>query len=182
MGINSESPSQIEDKEFHFIYFIETHDKYKNIKVSLSPDYKDSNTLEFLYQKDISKIKNAFISNLYRFKLYIDNYKKKKEVEILVIIEEKNNEEIMNKCNYVIKINDLHRDFFEYNLNMLKISLFKLSYEQQFEIYIEYLRKVKKILQTTRENEDFIISSQILLKKEKYDFFLPINIFGMFFN
>ena len=96
---------------------------------------------------------------------------KKKEVEILVIIEEKNNEEIMNKCNYVIKINDLHRDFFEYNLNMLKISLFKLSYEQQFEIYIEYLRKVKKILQTTRENEDFIISSQIILKKEKYDFF-----------
>ena len=175
MGINQESPSQAEeDKEYHFIYFIETHDKHKNIKVSLSPDYKDSNTLEFLFQKDIYKIKNSLVSNIYRFKLYPDNNKKKKEVTIQVIIEEKSNEEILNKS---IKVNDIHKDFYEYNLNMKKINPFRISYDQQFEIYIEYLRKVMKIFQKSRENEDFIISTQILLKNEKYDILFYLIIF-----
>ena len=35
-----------DNREYHFFYFIESHDKSKQIKVYLSSDYKDSNYLE----------------------------------------------------------------------------------------------------------------------------------------
>ena len=89
-----ESLSEIDDKkEYHFIYFIESHDESKQIQISL-PDYKEANTLEFLIKKDSSKLKKSLISNLYRFKLFPDNCEKdKKDDEIAIIIEEKKKEE-----------------------------------------------------------------------------------------
>ena len=36
-----------ENKEYHFVYFIESHDKSKRLEVYL-PYYKNSNTLELV--------------------------------------------------------------------------------------------------------------------------------------
>ena len=162
--------------EYHFIYFIESHDESKQIQISL-PDYKEANTLEFLIKKDSSKLKKSLISNLYRFKLFPDNCEKdKKDDEIAIIIEEKKQEEVINQSKYIIKVHDIHKDFYEYNLNMENINPFRLSYDSQFEIYVEYVRKVMKKLQTTKENDELIQSTQLLLK-EKYDFLFYLLIF-----
>lgn len=155
-----------ENKEHHFIYFIESHEKTKEIKVYLSPNYKDSDTLEMIEQKDSSNIKNSLISNIYRFKIYPDNYEpNKKEENVTLIMEDKS-----NKSEYIIKINDIHMDFYDYNLRMNKIDIFKLSYEQQFQIYIDYLRKKLNIKQNSKENDEFIISTHLLIENQKYDF------------
>ena len=169
--------SEVDDKkEYHFIYFIESHDESKQIQITL-PDYKEANTLEFLIKKDSSKFKKSLISNLYRFKLYPDNCDKdKKEHEISIKIEEKKQEEIVNESQSIIKVHDIHKDFYEYNLNMENINPIRLSYDQQFEIYVEYVRKVMKKLQTTKENDELIQSTQLLLK-EKYDFLFYLLIF-----
>ena len=39
------------NKEHHFVYFIESHDKSKQIKISLSPEYKNNDTLELIQKK-----------------------------------------------------------------------------------------------------------------------------------
>ena len=169
--------SEVDDKkEYHFIYFIESHDESKQIKISF-PDYKDANTLEFLIKKDSSKLKKSLISNLYRFKLFPENCDiSKKDDQIAILIEEKKQDETLNQSKFIIKVNDINKDFYEYNLNMENINPFRLSYDQQFEIYIEYLRKVMKKLQNTKENDELIISTQLLLK-EKYDFLFYLLIF-----
>ena len=159
------------NKEHHFIYFIESHEKSKNIKIYLSSNYKDSNTLEIMEEKDSSQIQNSLISKIFRFKLYPDNESNDKEKEITIIIEDQ-----LKKSEFTFKIKDIHKDFYEYNLKSNTIDIVKLSYEQQFEIYVEFLRKKLKKLQTTKENEEFIISTQLLLEKD-YDFLFYLLIF-----
>ena len=159
------------NKEHHFIYFIESHEKSKNIKIYLSSNYEDSNTLEMMEEKDSSQIQNSLISKIFRFKLYPDNEPNEKEKEITIIIDDQ-----FKKSEYILKIKDIHKDFYEYNLKSNTIDIVKLSYEQQFEIYVEFLRKKLKKLQTSKENEEFIISTQLLLEKD-YDFLFYLLIF-----
>ena len=77
---SNEEIKNMDDKEYHFIYFIESHDKSKQFKIYLSPEYKDSNTLEMVEEKDSSNIRNSLISKLYRFKLFPDNCEPKKKI------------------------------------------------------------------------------------------------------
>ena len=172
---NEDNLDKNDDREHHFIYFIESHEKSKQIEVKLSPEYKDSSTLETLDEKEINKKKISLIYKLYRFKLFPANYEENNnEVEIPIIITEiKNGEEFTSEYN--IKVKDIRKDFYEYNLQMETINDIKLSYEQKFEIYVECLRKKLKIKQIAKENDEFIISSGYLLEK-KYDllFFLLI--------
>ena len=167
-----------ENIEFHFIYFIESHDKSKTLKIYLSPDYQDSDTLEKLEEKELSEENYSLIYNLYRFKLFPDNYEQdKKEVEIKVIIEEKKMKNVSNISKYIIKINDIHKDFYDYNFKTEQITPIKLTYEQKFEIFVGYLRKKLKKLQSSKENKEFILSTLSLLQENKHDFLFYILIF-----
>ena len=184
----SQKESSEQNKEFHFIYFIESHDKTRKIESYLSPEYKNSDTLELLPEIQLSKeseIKRSLISNLYRFKIFPDNCDKSKtEQEITVFFKEKKDEkndkdeEQINKSEYIIKIRDLKNDFYDYDLYDEKLNIVKLSYEQKFELYINYLKSIKA-KQGSKEYEEFILSSQRLLAgiNQKFDFLFYLLIF-----
>jgi uncharacterized protein YihD (DUF1040 family) len=135
-----------ENKEYHFVYFIESHDKSKRLEVYLSPNYKNSNTLEMVEEKDSSQIRNSLISRVFRFKIFPDEIikeQKKGPFKFVIIMKDKNN--AANESQYTIELRDIKNDFYEYNLKMDKVEVIPLSYEQQFNIYVDILRnKLKK--------------------------------------
>jgi hypothetical protein len=166
------------NKEFHFIYFIESHDKTKKIKIYLSPEYKDNDTLESILEKDSTEIRNSLISKIYRFKIFPDNCdKSKKEQEISVFFEEMKDEEPI-KSEYTLKIRDIKKDYYDYDLYDEKINIVRLTYEQKFELYVSYL-KSKNIKQGTKEKDEFILSTQTLLagQDKRFDFLFYLLIF-----
>ena len=177
--------SSEENKDYHFIYFIESHDKTRKIESYLSPEYKNSDTLELLPQmklSDYSDIKKSLISNLYRFKIFPENCdKNKQEQEITIFFTEKkdeNNEEKINKSEYTLKIRDYRNDFYDYDLYDEKLNIVKLPYEQKFELYIYYLQSTKA-KQGSKEYNEFILSSQRLLAgaEQRFDFLFYLLIF-----
>ena len=177
---SNEEIKNMDDKEYHFIYFIESHDKSKQFKIYLSPEYKDSNTLEMVEEKDSSNIRNSLISKLYRFKLFPDNCEpKKKDFNVVIIMEEKKEDGQSDKSEYNFKIKNIHKDFYDYNFKMENIDVIQINYEQQFEIFINFLRKKLKIVQSSKENEDFILSTQMLFtgNDKKFDFLFYLLVF-----
>ena len=169
-----------ENKEFHFVYFIESHDKSKTLEVYLSPNYKDSNTLELMDEKDSSQIRNSLISRVFRFKIFPDDIIKeqnKAPYSFVIIMKDKDKES--SESEYTIKIRDIKSDFYEYNLKMDKVEVISLSYEQQFNIYVDLVRKKLKKVQGTKESDEFIMSTQLLFagKDKKFDFLFYISMF-----
>ena len=66
MDLNKEE-NNIEN--FHYVYFIESHDISLNVKISLSEKYSESNTLELI---ELAKKKDSASTcsvNIYRFKI-----------------------------------------------------------------------------------------------------------------
>ena len=174
---DEENLNKNDDREHHFIYFIESHEKSKQIEVKLSPEYKDSNSLEMSQEKESIQNKKSLVSKIYRFKVFPSDFENnKKEAEISVVMSEKKNGEDIQSI-YTIKIKDIYKDFYEYNLQMENIDIIKLSYEQQFEMYVDYIRKILKIRQASKENDEFIISSQMLLENKEYNFLFYLLIF-----
>jgi len=165
----------VNDKIFKYIYFIITYDKSKQLKVYLSPEYKGANTLEKINDNFFEEENGLFTSDVYRFKIIEDSLKLnegQKEYQIPVFIENK-------KYQYIIKIRDLKRDYYEYNFEIKEIDVILLDYQKQFEIYLDILRNKFKKKQNTPENKDFILSTQSLLTgyNNKYNFLFFLSIF-----
>ena len=59
-----------DEKKFNYIYFIITCNKSKNLKVNLSPEYKDYYSLEKLDDKSFKKEKDFLYSDVYHFQIY----------------------------------------------------------------------------------------------------------------
>ena len=161
-----------------YIYFIDSHDKSKQLKISISPDYKGADTLEKVEEKDMSQIDPNSSTTIYRFKIIPEGLKKeegKKEYEIIIIAEEENG----TKHEFVLKFKDIKKDHYEYNFKIEKVDILPLSYENQFEIYVELLRKKYKKLQSSKENEEFILSTQSIITgaDKQYDFLFYLSIF-----
>ena len=168
-----------ENKVYHFVYFIESHDKSKRLEVVL-PYYKNSNTLELVEEKDSSQIRNSLISRVFRFKIFPDEVhkeQKKPPYKFVIIIKDKNN--AANESQYTIKLRDIKNDFYEYNLKMDKVEVIPLSYEQQFNIYVDILRNKLKKKQGSKESDEFIMSTQLLFAgvEKKFDFLFYLLIF-----
>ena len=146
--------SNEDEKNFKYIYFIMTYDKFKQFKVYLSPEYKGSNTLEKISEISLN-IENAFLSSdVYRFRIIEDNLilnKDHKDCHIPVNVESEK-----EKYQYVIKLRDLKKDFYEYNFEIKKFNILLLDYRKQFEIYIDILRNKFSKEQNSPENEDLI--------------------------
>jgi hypothetical protein len=100
----------------NFIYFNVAYDKSKKYKIYLSEEYKGFNTIEKIEEKELVELNDSLIFQIYRFQilpeLVLENendYKNKSK--FIVYIEEENSD----KHQYIIKVNDLKRDFYEYN-------------------------------------------------------------------
>ena len=175
-----EENSNKNEKIFKYIYFIITYDKSKQLKLFLSKKYKGSNSLEKVNDKSYELDNGKFTSDVYRFKLIEEAFDYKngqKEYQIPINVENKN-------YQYIIKLKDLKRDFYEYNFEIKELNILLLDYQKQFEIYADILRNKYKKTQQTRENDDFIISIQSLLTEpnKNYSFLFYISILFECYN
>ena len=177
---SNEKQSENQDvKKYNYIYFNFKQEKKKKYKIYLSSNYNASDTLELIEEKDLEDtFIEPLIVKVYRFKILPDLLKNKNEqgeFEIELIFEEENED----KHHYTIRFKDLDRDFYEYKLKMEGIDILPLELDEQFGIYSDILKNKYKKNQKTKENEDFISSSLLVLKEEdnKYDLLLYFSIF-----
>ena len=116
------------DKIFKYVYFIITYDKSNQLKVFLSK-YKGSETLEKVNDKSYDSENGLFTSDIYRFKIIEEVFEKdKKEYQIPINVGNKH-------YQYIIKLKDLKRDFYEYNFEIKELDILLLDYQKQFEMY-----------------------------------------------
>ena len=150
----SEGKEKKENGDYKFVYFIDTHEKTKKFKIYLSDEYEGKNTLEVITEKEIKKELNELSSEVYRFKIIPDSLKKDEEQNYQILIL---GEEDGKNYQYRIKFNDATKDIYEYDFNIEQIDFQPLSHEEQFEIYVEIVRKIYKKKMDTPENENLII-------------------------
>ena len=162
---------------YKFVYFIDTHEKTKKFKICLSDEYKDIGSLEKIKDLEVKKDPIEFASEVYRFKIVPGSLKKEddQKYQILVSAEEEDGK----KHQYSIKFLDETKDFYQYDFNIEELDFQPLSHEEQFEIYVEILRKTCNKKQNTAENDYLIQSTHHLLDEEgkKYNFFFYLLIF-----
>ena len=172
-----------EEKEYYYIYFNEIHDISKEIKIEISNEYREYNTLEIFDGKNpFQSIYNSnTVLKIYRFKLYPDLVEQNKDIIIHVEQLDKNVEFNLNLENI-----DIHKDYFEYDLyqKAKEIDFIKTSYEQQFEIYINFIQNVLNKNENSKENEELILSTLRLFseKNSKYSFYFYMLIFKKCLN
>ena len=167
------------EKKYNYVYFNFKHEKNKHYKINLSSYYKGSDILELIEEKDLDddKFNEPLIIKVYRFKITPDFLEKKNKInefEIEVVLEEEDEA----KHHYTIKFKDNDKDFYEYKFKMEEIDILPLELDEQFEIYLNILRNKYKKKKKTKENEDFILSSLLVLKEDnKYDLLFYLSIF-----
>ena len=104
-----------QEERSNYVYFIVTHGKTKQIKISISQEYIGADTLEKIEDKDVD---GSLSTKVYRFKILPESITKKegqKEYEIIVLAEEEKNG---NKEKYIINLKDLKKDKYEYNFSI----------------------------------------------------------------
>ena len=176
------------NKDFQYIYFIENHIISETSNIIVSHHYAETIELEIVEDKIHEYYKN-FKYIIYRFKIFtsklLSKLKEKKKLEIIFKLKNSAGNIFENK----IIITDFYRDIFIYDFKFKELKgWFKtikppisinFNHTQQFEIYLDYIRKKLKLLQNTKENEDFIFSTQKLLigESKKYEFSFYLMIF-----
>ena len=171
-----------EDREYHYIYFNEIHDVIKEIKIEISQEYSGFNTLEIFDRKNPFELSYNSTTSLkiYRFKIYPDLFEKNnlETNKIKINIEQQN-----KKSQFIFNIEniDIHKDYYEYNFGkgITEIDFVKISYEQQIEIYNNFILNTLNKKQDSKENEEFILSTQklIIAPDSKYTFYFYMLIF-----
>ena len=166
-------------RDFINVYFIESHIQNEEVNIILSEKYNEIE--EELKQSKSDKIESnhKYIYTIYNFKVYTTKVKEKK-LDIKIKIEGDKG----YKFEFNINITDFVRDLFLYDFKYEKANDFNpplsinLNNMQQFDIYLTFLRKTLKALQSSFENEDFIFSTQKLFmgteKKYEFSFYLMI--------
>ena len=166
----------VQNIEYKYIYFIVNFEKSKKIKIYLSSEYKGGDTLE-----KVEEIMNdSSLSVIYRFKIipeFLKKGDKNKKYEIVVIAEEENRNESTHK--YIIKFDDIEKNYYEYNFKIKELDILPLKYETQFELYLQLLRKKYNKVKNSKENDDLILSTQLLIiePNNKINFLFYIIIF-----
>ena len=156
---NKKDEKEQEKRDCNFIYFIDTHEKTKKFKIYLPEEYEGKDSLEKIKEKEIKKDTNDLSSLVYRFKIIPGSLKKEEgeNYELLISADDEEGK----KQQYSIKFNDeeKERDFYEYDFNIEEIDNHPLTHEEQFEIYVEILRKTYNKKVNSPENDDLIISN-----------------------
>ena len=172
--------------DYNYIYFIESHRSLQDVKLYIAKNYQGINPLEVA-----NKIKNnpEFIITIYRFKVFpkkiIEKYKEPSKLEILLKIEDEESDtfdKIITNLN-IFENNYLYNIQFENTRFLGKKKppeSLKLSYKEQFKIYINYIRQDSNLNKKSEENEHLISSIQKLFDKngEKFDFCSYLYVFS----
>ena len=173
---------------FHYIYFIESHDIFSNIKISLSENYSESNSLEIIEENQTTNKKATFSINIYRFKFFPNKISDKNKFEIEIIVEEEDKK-------YTKKINnlDFEHDNYLYNLNLESESesdLFntnnklEMNNKEKYDLFLNALKK-KELDQNKKAKDDLIYSTLKLFidnKKEKTEKYNSLFLFTLFID
>ena len=85
-----------EEKEYHFIYFIVTHEKDKKYKIYLSNFYEFANSIEIIDKKNVFMKNCILVASIYRFK-FLNSSSKNYSNEFYVFMEDENNNKEINK-------------------------------------------------------------------------------------
>ena len=159
------------DFQYHYAYFIVSYEKNRKIKINISPEYKLFKSLEIIHKKYLYLKSCIFAITTYRFQI---SFPLNSLNEITIIVEDENKQ----KYNYIIKINKADIDYYEFNFKIDDdINIFPLSYEEQFVIYIDILRNKYNKDKNSKENEELISATQLLLEKEhNYSFLFVLLI------
>ena len=64
------------NNEERYIYFIDSHDKSKQLKIFLDSEYKGADTLEKVQEVDMTNIDPSSSTTIYRFKILPEALKK----------------------------------------------------------------------------------------------------------
>ena len=164
------------NEEYKYIYFIDTHEKTKKFTFYFSDEYKGVE-IENIDKNDMEKELGQLSSEIYRFKIIPENLKKEKDekFQIIILADGENGK----KYQYEIKFSDANRNNFMYDFNIEKTDFQPLSLEEQFEIYVQILKKKLKKKMESTENYNLILSTDEILdeKGKKYNFFFYLLIF-----
>lgn len=158
-----------EEKNYIYIYFFESHEKNKKVKLNLQKNHYEARNLKIV--KKIESNNNYEIS-LYRFSLYPNIIKKdfnhSESYEILINI---NNDKLGSKLTNLLFDQDNFIFDFKSNINSQNYS-FQLSLQFQFIEYMNYLKEDLKCSQESKELNNLISSIQKYLreKSNKFDF------------
>ena len=205
---NVDFEKEEETREFQYVYFIENHIETTHVFIGLSKKQIAADNLECLYidNKEIGS-KDIYIYSIYRFRLYSFRIKEKdfkltediskhsdiqvgqKEIKSYDITIELKDEDKNDKFEKAITIKDFEKDIFIFDFKFDKQNgwifnkdppkSYYFSLEEQFHIYIDFLRnRYKKLKQKSRQNYGLILSIQKILeeknKKFNFTFFLII--------
>ena len=175
---NSEQNTETnEDGDFNFVYFIDTHEKTKKFQIYLSDEYEGADSLEKIKESEIHKKPIDFSSEIYRFKIIPDSLDKQEDQKYQILVTAEADDG--NKTQFSIKFGDDKKDYYQYDFNIEEINYQPLSHEEQFEIYVEILRKIYNKKQNSPENDYLIHSTHLLFDEQgkKYNFFFYLLIF-----
>ena len=164
------------------VYFIESHEKSRNIKIKLTNDLFD---LEKAHILEIKRNKKLFTVTIYSIKLYKERIKKNlnenNEIQINIILEDENN----IKFEKIIDIPNNEKNIFIINLYFPARSEFtkiifppescNFTINEIFEIYFSF---VKNELKLDKDEETKLI---IDLIKAAQSILLNINLYSMSF-
>ena len=168
-------------REYHYIYFNEIHDVLKEVKIEISKEYEGFNTLEILDGENPfkSKYNSTQVLKIGRFKLYPEIFEQNQPNKNIII----NLEQEGKKEQFTLDLEqiDIHKDYFEYDLNKKvgQIDLIRTSYEEQLDIYYNFILNKLNKKQDSKEIEEFILSTQRLISSPnvKYSFHFFMSIF-----
>ena len=182
------NPKKEEDeankRDYKYVYFIENHIETSQAYIKLP---KIINGID-----DLQKVKNGILDkgennkyeySLYRFSIYPIKFNNIKTIKVRIKLIDKDNIEFENE----IILDKLIDDIFLYDIkfsakigwdyNKIEPPLsFPFSYDEQFDIYVKYLRKDLNLKQNSNQNKGLIMSS-LKLFQLKYNFRFYLMVF-----
>ena len=163
-------------EDYKYVYFIESHEKKKSIKLGFSKNYTEFKDLKVVY---VHEQYDYYIS-IYQLKIYPKKIKAEYKIRI-ILKEEKNDFKKEESFKKSIKNYDLNKDNYLFDfkfkengtlIRTLPPKSLKLTLQNQFNYYINYLNT------NNLNKNDLIISIQKYLEQtKKYDIGIYLTIF-----
>ena len=155
------TPEKDRKTDYFFVYFLENHLKDEKLSIKIDDKCIDASSLERVdkFTDEIILKDESYIISLYRFKIFQNkfefNRKKQNNISITLILKDKENtifESNIENLDFD-KENYLYDVYFKENLGWTEITpppkYLKLSFNTQFDYYINYIRNIKQKNQQT---------------------------------
>ena len=157
-------------REFLYVYFIENHINTSKVIIDLSKEIKGVEDLQIVDNNTKEQKNKTYVYNIYRFKLIPSKLNNR---QIIIKLRDENDNEFKSK----LIINNINFDNFIFDFKFKLIigwilvtsppESFKFNLIEEFEIYLQYIRKKLNIKKKDIQNTYFILSVHELFKKKK---------------